>query len=313
MPYIQTDRRPALDTILDGLIAFLRKPAFTKGEVRWLVTNLVIDSLRPGSGLPYIVPNARLVLFGRELAARLIEIKCVRGDLNYCVTRIVLGSLKPEGGWGYHSLSDAIAVCNGSADTIIDECGVESKTTDPCVSVFRDVADEIKRRLLGPYEDKCIFKNGDMACFANEPFAYLPPIDMEFSQDEMAGGCGCTPLSGCSGCCTSERPIRLLPEGHVVDPARIIPPEHTVKDCRHRPVDKSEVPITEALTNKQLAIVEEDRGDLSDEAVKALTESPMRGTNGRRVQYRDPSQSPPVPLPHTVTTEEVDRAARTQG
>ena len=61
----------------------------------------------------------------------------VKGDLNYVVTRLVLAALKPEAGWNYQSLSDA-------------------------VGALQDAADEIKRRMLAPYEDHCIKRNGDI-------------------------------------------------------------------------------------------------------------------------------------------------------
>ena len=82
------------------------------------------------------------------LIKRIRSLNPKRGDLNYVVTRLVLESLKPDAGWSYHSLSD-------------------------CVSVLKDAAAEIERRLLGPYEDTAIEKNGDMNCF-NEQFAYDP-------------------------------------------------------------------------------------------------------------------------------------------
>jgi hypothetical protein len=91
--------------------------------------------------MPYIPPVNRIALDAiiEGLVNRLREIKARPGDCNYVVTRIVLESLKPSEGWSYHSLSDA----------------------------------EIERRLLGPYEDEAIIKNGDMPCY-QEPFAKHP-------------------------------------------------------------------------------------------------------------------------------------------
>jgi hypothetical protein len=59
------------------------------------------------------------------------------GLVNYTITRIVARSLEPEDGWGYHSLSRAIAV-------------------------LRDAATEMERRLMAPYEDQKIRDNGDV-------------------------------------------------------------------------------------------------------------------------------------------------------
>jgi hypothetical protein len=100
--------------------------------------------------MPYVPPVNRVAVdvILEGLVARLREIKARPGDCNYVVTRVVLESLKPSEGWSYHSLSDA-------------------------VRVLKDAAAEIERRLLGPYEDDAILKNGDMQCF-QEPFAKHP-------------------------------------------------------------------------------------------------------------------------------------------
>jgi len=90
--------------------------------------------------VPYITLERRAALdtIIDGLLNRLDEIDCRKGDVNYCITRIILDALKPATGWDYHSLSD-------------------------CVSVARDAADEIQRRLLGPYEDRARL-NGDVPC-----------------------------------------------------------------------------------------------------------------------------------------------------
>lgn len=102
--------------------------------------------------MPYINFGNRMAVdvIIEGLVKRLREIECCKGDLNYTVTRIVLESMKPGTGWDYHSLSDA-------------------------VGALKDAAVEIERRLLGPYEDTGVRKNGDLKCF-NETFAYIPEI-----------------------------------------------------------------------------------------------------------------------------------------
>jgi hypothetical protein len=62
------------------------------------------------------------------------------GSANYLITRCILGMMKPDDGWTYTSLSRARSVL------------MESYT-------------EIGRRLLGPYEDKAIERNGDLLEF----------------------------------------------------------------------------------------------------------------------------------------------------
>jgi len=100
--------------------------------------------------MPYIKFSNRAALdvIVDGLVNRLRSIKCVQGDINYIVTRVALEALKPETGWSYHSLSSAVAA-------------------------LKDAATEIERRLLGPYEDRAILKNGDMRCY-QEPFSYKP-------------------------------------------------------------------------------------------------------------------------------------------
>ena len=115
MPYINRERRAALDPIIDGLTKRLNH----------------------------------------------LPTPPTRGDLNYCVTRLVVEVLNKD---SYHSLSD-------------------------CVSALRDAADEIQRRLLGPYEDTEIEKNGDLECFqrayAYNSTAFLDvPPDVSLSEAE---------------------------------------------------------------------------------------------------------------------------------
>ena len=62
------------------------------------------------------------------------------GGANYVITRTILNIMKPPTGWSYDSLSDV-------------------------VKTLESVKAEVQRRLLGPYEDKCINKNGDLKEF----------------------------------------------------------------------------------------------------------------------------------------------------
>lgn len=71
-----------------------------------------------------------------ELQCRLQHVDRAKrkGSVNYVISRIVLGAFQPK---SYHDISDA-------------------------VSVLRDAATEIERRLMGPREDVAIAKNGDL-------------------------------------------------------------------------------------------------------------------------------------------------------
>jgi len=59
------------------------------------------------------------------------------GTANYVISSIIADVMKPTTGWTYSSLSRALAV-------------------------FRDAEAEMRRRLLDPYEDKAIERNGDI-------------------------------------------------------------------------------------------------------------------------------------------------------
>jgi len=171
-----------------------------KDQMRRVVSNIITKAFLTDADSFLIEPTIDSVV--GDLCRRIHT----RGEANYVLCRVVLESMKPEGGWGYHSLSDTIIVLEGAIEGIDENStGTSMDTLYDCVSVCYDAADEIKRRLLGPYEDTAIRKNGDMACFANEPFAYLPPIDFTF--DELAGGCcGCCPPVA-EACCDVLPPI----------------------------------------------------------------------------------------------------------
>lgn len=89
--------------------------------------------------MPYVSKEDREDISDAAIFRLATEIKEVssgkkKGALNYVVTRI---ALQVFGRGGYTDVSDAIAA-------------------------LQDAADEIKRRVLGPLEDKAIQKNGDL-------------------------------------------------------------------------------------------------------------------------------------------------------
>jgi hypothetical protein len=174
----------------------------------------------------------------------------VRGDANYCVCRILLETLKPVSGWSYHSLSDTVMACDAAISLVYDtqrEQKLEDVEVADAISVLGDVVTEIERRLLGPYEDTAILKNGDLACFANESFA-LKPLGLGLGLGFISGansgrvpcGCKCDP-GGCSpgGC----------------------EPEATPLHCELGllGIDDHMPPITKALTQEQYDSVDKER------------------------------------------------------
>ena len=60
-----------------------------------------------------------------------------KGCCNYVISRLVAAAMKPEEGWNYAALSSARGI-------------------------FTDAGEEFARRLMAPYEDEAINKNGDI-------------------------------------------------------------------------------------------------------------------------------------------------------
>ena len=91
--------------------------------------------------MPYIPQETRNDI-DAEITGLLIALEDVPfekrgGAVNYTIARIVMNTLKPKTGWSYHSLANAL-------------------------SHIHEAEEEIRRRMLGPYEDECIKKNGDL-------------------------------------------------------------------------------------------------------------------------------------------------------
>lgn len=101
--------------------------------------------------MPYINPNRR-AHFDVEIDSLcdvMRQVGAVKGDVNYTVCRIVLNVLKPYNGWNYSSLSEAIGA-------------------------LHDAETELRRRLLDPYENDAIRKNGDVPEILDEGFRLIP-------------------------------------------------------------------------------------------------------------------------------------------
>lgn len=96
--------------------------------------------------MPYIKPESRRIVTSdyysekeggptSELHMSIAD-TCTKGDLNYCISRLLysyVGIKKPN----YQNISDAI-------------------------SAATDAAEEFRRRVMNPYEDKKIKENGDI-------------------------------------------------------------------------------------------------------------------------------------------------------
>ena len=98
--------------------------------------------------MPYVTKEIRSHL-DEELTTLIDKIRTYpdeenAGILNFLVTSLVAEAMKPHCGWNYKSLHKAYGV-------------------------FHAAGAEFYRRLVAPYEDKCIEKNSDLPCFCNKP------------------------------------------------------------------------------------------------------------------------------------------------
>ena len=72
-----------------------------------------------------------------------VDIEDREGLCNYDISGIVAGSIKPESGWRYRYLNRAYGT-------------------------FLSAASEFYRRIVGPYEDRCINLHGDIPEYKEE-------------------------------------------------------------------------------------------------------------------------------------------------
>ena len=98
--------------------------------------------------MPYICEESRRALNDdlQQLIARIKELFIEdhrHGAVNYVITNLVLSVLRPCDGWRYHTLQKAYGV-------------------------FFCAAAEFYRRVIAPYEDLAIKKNGDLLLLKEE-------------------------------------------------------------------------------------------------------------------------------------------------
>lgn len=89
--------------------------------------------------MPYIAPESRPA-YDHEIELLISKLRTSLkkdGDVNYVISRIVAGTFKPDAGWSYETASDG-------------------------TKAFEAAGTEFYRRVLAPYEDKGIVKNGDI-------------------------------------------------------------------------------------------------------------------------------------------------------
>jgi len=140
MPYVLQERRPDLDPVVKKMAAL----ELTAGDIGVFLIYLAIGSYR------MFVPGDK---FQSLLEAVKIADARPNGDLNYILFKYGKYHIKPS----YNNYKTYIGVIHGAMYKIAEE-----DYREDYIDEYREAAAEIRRRILGPYEDKKIEENGDV-------------------------------------------------------------------------------------------------------------------------------------------------------
>lgn len=137
MPYVLQERRPALDKIVDRLV----EADLKRGEIELFLLNL------PRSSPGFMLDIERHV--GKALKEARRAVVKPNGDINYILFKYCKYNIKPS----YNNYKTFIGEIYNALD---------ARLTGEYKNEYRESAAEIRRRILGPYEDKKIKENGDV-------------------------------------------------------------------------------------------------------------------------------------------------------
>jgi len=139
MPYVLQERRPALNKIVDKLVeANLRR-----GEIELFLLKLQ----RLGFGSMFKLSIERNIEKALEEAKKVVVKP--NGDINYILFKYCKYHIKPS----YNNYKTFMGEIYNALDSI---------SMGEYKNEYREAAAEIRRRILGPYEDKKIEENGDV-------------------------------------------------------------------------------------------------------------------------------------------------------
>ncbi|MHA2344298.1 MAG: DUF6899 family protein [Candidatus Hodarchaeales archaeon] len=137
MPYVKQGRRPSLDEVVDELV----KAELEIGDMEVFLFHLAINMRALWAAMPVDSALEK---------ARSVGVK-PNGDINYIIFKYCK----------YH-----IAPSYNNYKTFMGEIYIAMRQLSPRYGKFKDeyreAAAEIRRRILGPYEDSKIKENGDV-------------------------------------------------------------------------------------------------------------------------------------------------------
>lgn len=136
MPYVLQERRPALDPIVEALV---EANLTTEGMTQLLIR---IEGYINTLGK---IPSEYVPV----LAALTIAKAEPNGDLNYVLFKYAKYHIKPS----YNNYKGFIGSIHKAMEQVVLKVYIDE---------YREAAAEIRRRILGPYEDSKIKENGDV-------------------------------------------------------------------------------------------------------------------------------------------------------
>lgn len=139
MPYVKQERRPDLDPIVKEMVAI----ELTTSAIGSFLTNLPI-----GSYEGFVLTDK----FQPILEAIKIAGVKPNGDINYILFKYAKYHIKPS----YNNYKAYIGAIHKAARNL------ETYGSTDYIDEYNESAAEIRRRILGPYEEKAIERNGDV-------------------------------------------------------------------------------------------------------------------------------------------------------
>jgi len=144
MPYVLQERRLDLDPVVEEMAAL----ELTSSDIEGFLMCIAAKSGRD-CAFDYIIDRFQSLLEIMSVAANTKP----NGDLNYILFKYGKCHIKPS----YNNYKDYIGAIHKAMHKLEHLGG-----HDDFVDEYREAAAEIRRRILGPYEDKKIDENGDV-------------------------------------------------------------------------------------------------------------------------------------------------------
>ena len=143
MPYVLQERRPDLDPVVEEMVALELTPSAIEGF-------LMCIAAESGRDCGFVLTDEfRSLLEVMGVAGNIKP----NGDLNYILFKYGKCHIKPS----YNNYKTYIGAIHKAMHKLKHIGGL-----DDFVDEYREAAAEIRRRILGPYEDKKEIENGSI-------------------------------------------------------------------------------------------------------------------------------------------------------